>query len=99
MGASYHCTWNQFTIREPNESLAWFDYELEAFRDLIKGVRMTEQQQIAADFILKPIYKHDLWFKRMWNFNLPDIHDGYAVLNIEDGVFSLETISSGVRFG
>lgn len=98
MGAPYHCIWNQFTIREPNEALAWFDSELEAFRDLIKGVHMTEQAKIAADLILKPILTDDFWFKRMWNFNLPDVHDGYAILNVEDGKFSLDTFSIRVRF-
>jgi predicted phosphodiesterase len=34
MGAPFTCVWNQFAIREMNESLAWFDSQLEKINAL-----------------------------------------------------------------
>lgn len=94
MGAPVTCIWNQFTIREMNESLDWFESQIDGFKDLIQGANLSEEAQIAADLILRPIPRSESWFKTLWNINLPDIGDGYAVLNIDGGRYSVETYSS-----
>ncbi len=96
MGAPYNCVWNQFTIREVQDSIAWLNSEVEAFKEVINGANLTMEAKIAADLILQQIDKDDAWFKRLWNVNLTDFHEGYAVLKIEDGRFSLETYSLGI---
>ncbi len=98
MGAPYGCVWNQFTIREMNDSLAWFDSQIDDFKKLIDGVTLTAEAQLAAGLILKPIPRGDFWFKKLWNINLPDIADGHAVLIVSENRFSLQTYSRGMTF-
>ena len=97
MGAPYTCVWNQFTIHDLDESIAWLDSQLEEFKQLISGASLTDEEKIAADLILKPIPRKDYWFKNIWNINLPDIKDGYAVLFIEQERFELETVSRAMK--
>lgn len=98
MGAPYTCVWNQFTIREMNESLDWMQVETSFIDGQLKLGRLTEEVMIAYDLIKCMIPKKDYWFKKMWNINLPDAKDGYAILNYDDGRFSLETYSRGMSF-
>lgn len=98
MGAPFTCVWNQFTIRKIDEALAWMQTNID---DLIKenGVKnISPEATLAIEIIKRPILKKDYWFKRMWNINLPDAKDGYAVLNYDAGRFALETYSRGVMF-
>lgn len=97
MGAPYTCLWNQFTIREFDESIVWFDSQLDAFKQLIDGATLSDEAKIAADLIIRPIPKQDFWFKKLWNINLPDAKNGYAVLSVENGQFELETFSRGIK--
>ena len=90
MGAPYACVWNQFTIRSMEESLLWFDSQLEAVNALILE-RLTPEAKIAYDLIKRDIPRSDDWFKKLWNVNLPDAKDGYAILTFVDGYFYLET--------
>lgn len=46
---------------------------------------------IAYDIIKREIPREDFWLRKIWNVNLPDAKDGYAVLIFEDGKFFLET--------
>lgn len=98
MGAPFTCIWNQFTIREMNESLDWFESDVDFIEDQYRQGRLTEEAALAYDLIKQSILKEDSWFKGMWNINLPDIKDGHALLIVKDGVFSLETYSNGIRF-
>jgi len=98
MGAPFGCVWNQFTIRDFNESLAWFDSQLDDFKKLIEGASLTPEAQFAAELIIRPIPRKDFWFKKLWNINLPDIKDGHAVLTIDNGRYSLQTYSRGMIF-
>ena len=90
MDAPYTCVWNQFTIREIDESLQWFESGMEVFDSLPKE-RLTPEAKIAYDIIKREIGRDEFWFKKLWNVNLPDAKDGYAVLVFSDGKFFLET--------
>lgn len=90
MGAPYTCVWNQFTIREMNESLQWFQSQVELL-DALPKAHLTEEAKIAYEIIKRDIPREEFWFKKMWNVNLPDAKDGYAILTFCDGRFFLET--------
>lgn len=99
MGAPFTCVWNQFTIREMHESLEWFEAEIDqVVEEQIKLDRTTDEALLAYELIKKQIPRKEFWFKKMWNINLADAKDGYAVLNYDQGRFSLETYSRGVFF-
>lgn len=95
MGAPYTCVWNQFTIREMDESLSWLRNNIHLV-DEYKPDCISDEAMLACELIKREIPKKDYWFKRMWNINLPDAKDGYAILNYDQGRFSLETISRGI---
>ena len=90
MGAPYTCVWNQFTIHEMNESLQWLQSQIELLDALPKS-HFTDEAKIAYDIIKRDIPREEFWFKKMWNVNLPDAKEGYAILTFEDGRFFLET--------
>jgi predicted phosphodiesterase len=98
MGAPYTCVWNQFTIREMNETITWLQTENSLLDELTKSDLLTEEASLAIEIIKRDIPRKDFWFKKMWNLNLPDAKDGYAILNYDDGRFSLETYSRGMKF-
>lgn len=97
MGAPFVCTWNQFTIREMNESLGWLQTDLDFIEKQYRLDRLTEEAVLAYDLIKQEVPRKDFWFKKMWNINLPDVKDGHAILIVENGRFSLETYSNGVQ--
>lgn len=97
MGAPYTCVWNQFTIREMNESLDWLQENTDLIEQQLKSGLLSEEAMIAYHVIKRDIPKKDYWFKKMWNINLSDAKDGYAILNYDDGRFSLETYSRGIK--
>lgn len=97
MGAPYTCVWNQFTIRELNEAMDHYEMEIDFIERYIQEGHATEEIIIAYELIKRPIPRKDFWFKRLWNINLPDVKDGYAVLIFDDGRFSLETFSQGIN--
>ncbi|HHF7367886.1 TPA: metallophosphoesterase [Legionella bozemanae] len=97
MGAPFTCTWNQFTIRDMNESLNWFETDIDFIEEQYQQGKLTEEASLAYELIKRPLDVDDSWFKRMWNINLPDVQDGHALLIVKDGVFSLETYSSGIK--
>lgn len=90
MGAPFTCIWNQFTIREMNESLAWFDSQLDKMDALLMD-NASPQAKLAYDLIKREIPREESWYRKLWNINLPDVKDGYAVLANENGRFSVET--------
>lgn len=98
MGAPYTCVWNQFTIREMDEALKWLDVDTAFIEEQYNAGNLTREAILAYEVIKRLIPKKDFWFKQMWNINLPDVKDGYAVLNYDEGRFSLETYSKGVNF-
>lgn len=98
MGAPYACVWNQFTIREMNESLNWLQAKIDLFEEQHKLRLISDEAAKAIEIIKRDIPRKDFWFKKMWNINLPDAKDGYAVLNYADGRFALETYSRGMIF-
>ena len=98
MGAPFACSWNQFTIREMSESLDWLEVNVDFIEEEYQKGNLTEEAVWAYELIKQPIVKDDAWFKKMWNINLPDVKDGHALLIVENGMFSLETHSSGIKF-
>jgi hypothetical protein len=93
MGAPYACVWNQFTIREMNESLDWLKSNIDSLDQYIEEAHSPETK-LAFDLIKQPIPKKDYW--KMWNINLPDAKDGYALLRYNQGRFALETYARGI---
>ena len=90
MGAPYPCVWNQFTIREIDESLKWFESGMAEF-DVLPKDRLTPEAKIAYDLIKRDIQRDEFWFKKLWNINLPDAKDGYMILTYDDGKFFFES--------
>jgi predicted phosphodiesterase len=97
MGAPFACVWNQFTIHEMNETLDWLRVDTGFIEEQYKLGHLSEEAILAYEIIRRDIPKEDDWFKKMWYINLPDAKDGHAVLIVEDGRFSLETFSNGIR--
>ena len=97
MGAPFTCVWNQFAIREINEALAWFEVDIDLIEAQFKQGILSEEALIAFEVIKRDIPRKDYWFKKMWNINLPDAKEGYAILNYDEGRFSLETHSKGIK--
>src|SRR3990167_1004295 len=93
MGAPFTCVWNQFTIHEMNESLQWLQSQIELLDALPKS-HFTDEAKIAYDIIKRDIPREEFWFKKMWNVNLSDAKEGYAILTFTDGKFFLETFCS-----
>lgn len=97
MGAPFTCVWNQFTIHEMDKALNWLQTDTNFIEEQYKSGHLSEESILAYDLIKRDIPKKDDWFKKIWNMNLPDAKDGHAVLTVEDGEFSLETYSNGIR--
>lgn len=89
MGAPYACVWNQFTIREMDDALAWLDSQLSRLADLPID-QLTPEAKLAYDLIKREIPRKDFWFKKLWYINLPDAKDGYAILTYRDGRFFVD---------
>lgn len=95
MGAPYTCMWNEFTIREINESLNLLKNNIDQI-DLYKPDNVSDEAALACELIKREIPKKDYWFKQMWYINLPDVKDGYAIFNFDQGRFAMETYSRGI---
>lgn len=59
--------------------------------DSFSEKQLTTEAKIAYDIIKRDIPREDFWLRKMWNVNLPDAKDGYAILTFSDGRFFLET--------
>ena len=97
MGAPFACIWNQFTIHEMDEALNWLQVDTNFIEEQYNLGHLSKEAVLAYDIIKQEISKKDDRFKKMWNINLPDAKNGHAILIIEDGKFSLETYSNGIR--
>lgn len=91
MGSPYTCVWNQFTVREKKEALEWMDQKLTSEEEVF-----TDEVRIALELINRPLLE-EYCLKQPWNINLPDSHQGHALLMIENGRFFLETFSKGIK--
>lgn len=92
MGSPYTCVWNQFSIREMDESIAWFDSQLNSL-DMLHLANATPEAKLAVELIRREVQRDDFWFKKMWNINLPDAKNGYSVLTYENGRFYVDSYS------
>lgn len=45
-------------------------------------ISVTDEAQLAYELIRREIPRKDFWYKKLWNINLPDAKDGYAVLEL-----------------
>jgi len=52
---------------------------------------ITPEARLAYDLIKQKITPDEQWYKKLWNINLPDAQDGFAILKLENGRFSLES--------
>lgn len=91
MGAPFPCVWNQETIRRWKEIEVWMGDlpEIES-RD-----NFTKETLYALEKMEAPLENHHDWVRRTWNINLPDFHEGHALLVMDKRKWSLE--SFGVR--
>ncbi len=96
MGPPYPCVWNQFTIRETDESLQWFQSKLALLEEQATHSHVTDEARFALKFLTKPP-ENTRWLRNLWNINLPDAKDGHAVLTIDNAQFALETHSKPVH--
>lgn len=97
MGAPFTCIWNQFTVHEMNEAMDWLEADIDFIEEQNQKGYLSEEAILAYELIKQMIPRKDFWFKKMWNINLPDVQDGHAILIVEDGRFSLETYSAGIK--
>lgn len=95
MGAPYTCVWNQFTIREMDESIAWFNSQLDRL-DILQLDNATPEAKLAIELMNREVRRDEFWFKRMWNINLPDAKDGYSLLTYENKRFYIDSYSSAI---
>ncbi len=94
MGAPYACVWNQFTIRKIDESLSWLETDKNAIEQAYQSGGLSNEAIIAYDLLKQPLSEY--WLKKLWNFNLPDINQGHALLILNEGRFALQTEARGV---
>lgn len=98
MGAPYHCVWNEFTIREFHETKRLLESTKEILGDLSQYENLlSEEAKIAYELLHKELPPENQWYKKSWYINLTDAKDGYAVLIINNGEYSLETFSKGLK--
>lgn len=90
MGAPYTCVWNEFTIRDVDESISWLNSALEKLPEFPEE-RLTPEAKLACDILKREIPRKDFWFKKLWYVNLPDAKDGYAILKYYDEKFFVES--------
>ena len=64
MGAPFACVWNQFTIRELNEALNWFNVDISIIEEQFNKGLLSEEALIAFEVIKRDIPKKDYWFKK-----------------------------------
>ena len=64
MGAPFACVWNQFTIRELNEALNWFNVDISIIEEQFNQGLLSEEALIAFEVIKRDIPKKDYWFKK-----------------------------------
>lgn len=89
MGAPYTCVWNQFTIRDMDESLYWLNSAIEKL-PVLPEEYLTPEAKLAYDLIKREIPHKDFWFKKLWYVNLPDAKEGHAILTYQNGKFFVE---------
>jgi hypothetical protein len=89
MGAPYTCVWNEFTIRDMDESLSCLNTALEGL-PLLPDELLTPGTKLAYELIKREIPRKDFWFKKLWYVNLPDVKNGYAVLTFHNEKFLIE---------
>jgi len=97
MGSPYTAVWNQFAVREMRDAQEWLSAS-EFLKDFKDVPLLTDEAKIAFDLINSPLPDHEVWFKQIWNVNLTDAKNGYALLIVEDGQFCLETFSSPATY-
>lgn len=95
MGAPYTCVWNQFTIHEMEESIAWFNSQLDRL-DVLQLDNATPEAKLAIELIRREIQRDEFWFKKMWNINLPDAKYGYSTLTYENKRFYVDSHSGPI---
>jgi predicted phosphodiesterase len=109
MGSPYCNVWNEFTVREPEDSRVWVDGHREAleqaaekYRDRHPELQQTIERGLdallhepAVPEIKRRYGSEPAWYRGIHHVNLPDAPDGYALLENRDGHLALETTSRG----
>lgn len=92
MGAPYPCLWNPFAVRDENDIFDWLSRDLSK----IEMDSMSDEAKIAYDLIHKPLPPLENWYRKQWYLNLPDVGDGYAIANLDQGRIAMQTYSRGI---
>lgn len=109
MGSPYCNVWNEFTVREPEDSRLWWESRREVLEQAAERYRdrHPELQQTVdrgLDALLREPYVQEIkrryqgeppWYRGIFHVNLPDARDGFALLEDRDGHLALETTSRG----
>lgn len=94
MESPFTSVWNQFAIREMDEACHWLKEKDALLEERHRSPIMSTETLRAYEILKKELStatKH--WYRNTWNINLPGIEEGYAMLTVDNGKFSLETRS------
>ena len=108
MGPPFSMCWNEFAIREPEEStlrlercIAEFVHQSQELdqtaRESAKQLRVCLRRCQEDVVSLGRGLKAPRWYREMFYINLPDWHAGYAVLTVEGGSVRIDTYSTAER--
>lgn len=105
MGPPFSMCWNEFAIREPEESALRLEQcvaevcsqseELDqTARDSAKQLQTCLHRCQEKVISLGRGLKAPRWYREMFYINLPDWHAGYAVLTVKGGSVRIDTHST-----
>ncbi|MCB1116321.1 MAG: metallophosphoesterase [Chlamydiia bacterium] len=94
MGAPFPCVWNQQTIHRWVDIEAW----LSDLSSIETSLPLSPQAKRVIDLLKAPLKNHHDWVRKTWNINLPDAHNGHALLYYDKETFTLETVGT-LKYG
>lgn len=87
-----HCNiWNEFTVRDIEDSKNWIKRKLD---ELLKLEKFKDK--LENSMLFKAFNENDnnpLWHRNFFNINLPDFGNGYAILEMMEDQLNLNTFS------
>ena len=106
MGPPFSMCWNEFAIREPEESIRRLEQcvaDVCGQSEQLDQIARESATKLRACFLrcqqeVIPIgrgLKAPRWYREMFCINLPDCHAGYAVLVVEHGSAHIDTCAIG----
>jgi predicted phosphodiesterase len=108
MGAPYPMGWNEFAIREPDESVMRLRKYIALLASHAETIGGAAQEAVGAlaNHLERSIGRTvamgrgavaPRWYRDLHFLNLPDCDVGHAVLVVENGSFRIESLTAGGR--